>query len=101
MARNPKLISVAPDQIIDGISVIHAATLRRTLFPKESPLTYDFKELSQHMRAWIVRNGAHYYAEEKWLFDEDDRMYAGFSVRKGVNEAKRFGARIVVVENLS
>jgi hypothetical protein len=100
MARNLSLITVPVDEVIDGVNVIYAGTLDDALFGPNSHLV-DFEVRSAATKAWITRHGGHYYAEEKWAFDEDDRMYPAFSVKKGVREAKRIGARLVVVENLS
>ncbi len=101
MAKNLTLVSVKPDLVTpDGVNVVYAGTLDEALFGRDY-WRVDYSVRSQATKAWMRRNGAHYYAEEKWLFDEDDRPYPGFSVAKGVREAKRFGARTVVVENLS
>jgi hypothetical protein len=101
MARNLSLRSVTADEVIDGVNVIYSGTLDKALFGSEW-WKVDYAVRAAASRAWMRRRGAHYYAEEKWVYGDDGGIEGlGFSVHKGVREAKRVGARIVVVENLS
>lgn len=101
MARNLSLKSVTVDEVVDGVNVIHMSTLEETLFGREYWLA-DVEVRNRTLKAWMKRRGAHYYGEEKWVYDDEGGIAGlGFSVRKGVREAKRVGARVVIVENLS
>ncbi len=87
-------------QVTEGVTVVCMGALLEVILGRE---WWKFHPETQTkvVQKFIQHHGAHYYAEEKWAFDEDDRMYAAFSVYKGVRQAKRYGARMVVVENLS
>jgi hypothetical protein len=101
MSKNKALIAVSPDQVLEGVSVIHVGSLLDALYGKDAWYGLDYTETSKVVRAWVARNGAHYYSDEKWVLDENGNDTRGFSVWTGVYQAKRFGARIVVCENLS
>ena len=101
MARNLTLKSVPVNFVIDGINVIFAHVLEEALFGPDW-WKGDIKARMAATNAWMKKRGAHYYAEEKWILDDDGGIAGlGFSVNKGVSQAKKFGARVVVVENLS
>jgi hypothetical protein len=101
MAKNLTLKSVPVNQVIDGVNVICAGALEEALFGPDW-WKMEVEPRNTILKAWMKRRGAHYYAEEKWVYDDDGGIAGiGFSVRKGVREAKRVGARLVVVDNLS
>lgn len=100
MARNKTLVPVVPDTVIDGINVVFIGTLEEALFgPRWFEVSYEVR--SAVTVAWMRRNGAHYYAEEKVTYNDEWAVVGVFSVHEGVRQAKRFGFRTVVCENLS
>ena len=103
MSKNIKLKSITPDMLVEGVNVYLMGTVLKGLFGENWSNKYDcdFDVLYDLAMLWIRHQGGHYYAEERWVFDADDRMSRGFSVNKGIREAKRFGARVVVCEDLS
>lgn len=98
--RNRSLIAVRPDTVIDGINVVYMGTLEDALFG-ERAYTLPYEERAKVTAQWMRKNGAYYYSDERWHFDDDDRMYPGFSVEKGVRLAKQHGYRLLVAEDLS
>lgn len=101
MARNIALTPVTPSFVAEGVNVILMERLLQALFGEKWWTTQIDTQIAG-TQAWMKRQGAHYYAAERWSYDEDGHLNGrDFSVNKGISEAKRFGARTVVCEDLS
>jgi len=102
MARNFALRTVAPSFVVEGISVYYAGVLEEAFFGKDYYWTSDMDVREAAVKAWMKRHGAHYYGEERWSYDDEGHLNGrGFSVGKGLDQARRFGARVLIVEDLS
>lgn len=87
-------------QIIEGVQVIGICDLLQTIFG-EDHWRLDYDVTSEAVKKWCSRHGAHYYAEERWGVDEHGYEGRLYSTYKGACQAKRYGFRIVVCEDLS
>ena len=101
MSRNKKLTTVAPHFISNGVNCVYAHQVLEAMFGDDYYLKVEPEVQTAALKSWMERNNAHYYAEEKWLYDADDRMYPGFREAEGVRQAKLYGNRWCVMENLS
>jgi hypothetical protein len=102
--RNLSLKSIAPDLVVDGVNVYYGGTIVQALFGPHGQEYWKIpvETIAAGVSAWMKRNGAHYYGEDKWHYDEDGNISGiGFTLSKGIAQAKRFGARVLVAENLS
>lgn len=84
-------------RFIEGVQVINICDLIDAIFGEGASWgSVDYDVVSAAVQKWCRQHGAHYYAEERW--DADGML---FSYWKGAYQAKRYGFRIVVCEDLS
>ncbi len=84
----------------DHVTVVCVGALLEMFFGSEW-WKVDHAVQTKAVQKFCRHHGAHFYAEDRWVEDENGNETRGFSVWKGVYQAKRFGSRMVVVEDLS